>query len=302
MTRLFNLNNDPGDFSQYDAVVSGGANVLSVVSPGLVETSYTLSFEMNDTSYMYVDKDFVLTTDEFYLRFYGLPGDVIMASGDRFDIARVVHSSGPPWYETTVVLSYDGTNYEVRALFYDDGGAYYATAYHDISDELHYIEIWVERASSDVASDGQGHLFVDGELLETETGIDNFDNFPTVETLRLCAIGIDAGTSGEWFADECVLDDSDPIGPLLPPPETEAPPFKIGRQKARLDLLESLAYNLLEKDVSLSAMTRWLSYFAVDYLGQRWLWTWEGDPVSDEQWEEIEQHLDLALNEIMAGI
>lgn len=302
MTRLFNLDNETGDFSQYDAVVSSGANVLSVVSPGLIDTSYTLEFEMNDTSYMYCDKDFVLTTDEFYLRFYVLPSSVAMASGDRFDIVRVVHSSGPPWYEATALLSYDGTSFEIRALFYDDSGTYHGTAYHDISDELHYIEMHVERASSDVAGDGQGHLFLDGELLETESGIDNFDNFPTVETLRLCAIGIDSGTTGEWFMDECVLDDSDQIGPLLPPPETGPPPFKPGRQKARLDLLESLAYGLLQKDVSLSAMSRWLAYFAVDYLNQRWLWTWEGAPVADEQWEEIEQHLDLALNEIMAGV
>lgn len=301
MTILFNLDNEPGDFSQYDAVVSGGANVLSVETPGLIETNYTLCFEINDSSAMYADKDFSLSTNEFYKRIYIDPSYLSMATGDRFDFVRIVHSSGPPWYEATLILNRAATGYQVRAIFYDDPGTYHATAYHDITDEEHYIEIYVERASSAVAGDGQGLLFIDGDLVETETGVDNYDNFPTIVTARLCAIGIDAGTSGDLFLDECMLDDANPVGPL-DPPETEAPPFEFGRQKARLDLIESLTYGLLKKDVSLSAVTRWLAYFGVDYLNQRWLWSWEGGPVSDVQWSEIEQHLDIAINEIMTGI
>lgn len=85
-------------------------------------------------------------------------------------------------------------------------------------------------------------------------------------------------------------------------PATEAPPVGLGRQRARLDLFESLVFALEGYDVTLSPWSRWLAYFGLDYLNQRWLWTYEGQPVTDNQWSAIEQHLDDALNEIMTSI
>jgi len=75
-----------------------------------------------------------------------------------------------------------------------------------------------------------------------------------------------------------------------------------GRQRARLELFDSLTRGLSLYDASLSPMTRCLAYFGLDYLNQRWMWTYEGQGVTDDQWAEIEQYLDIAFNEIWIPI
>ena len=300
MSQIFNINLETGDLSQFDTVVSGGSNVISAVSPGLIGSGYKLSCEVNDTNTMYAQKDFTQLVSGIYrLRRYFNSNALTMASGDIFDIGRVQSGTS---YRALLRLLYQSGSYKLKLRTVQDGSINADTNYYDLSDEEHYIEFLVQYASSASASDGQAALWFDGQQQETLTGLDIFD-ISQPDNLRVGAVnGLDTGTSGTFLLDEILLnDDGSEIG-AIEPPTTEAPPVKFGRQKARLDLFESLTFALAEHDVSLSPMSRWLAYFGVDYLNQRWMWTWEGQPVSDAQWEEIEQHLDLAFREIMTQI
>ena len=85
-----------------------------------------------------------------------------------------------------------------------------------ITDAPHWIETHIERATSDVASDGRARWWLDGTLIRTDDHIDNYDVFGNITDVRIGAVmGIDAGTSGTFYLDEFrANNDGNRIGPV----------------------------------------------------------------------------------------
>jgi hypothetical protein len=208
VSQLFRITLETGDLSEFNSTVGGVSTTTAAAMVGNYGLSCQTSVANN-----YGVVNFSISSNDMRFRFYINPNTLTMASGDRFNLNRIIHSSGPPFDQVSTDLQFDGANYNIRTLFFDDTGSFFATSFYPISDDIHYIEIWVERASSDVASDGQGHLYIDGDLKETETGIDNFDTFILSAFFRWGAMGVDAGTSGTFFLDDLIFrDDSEEIG------------------------------------------------------------------------------------------
>ena len=88
------------------------------------------------------------------------------------------------WWEIAVALNSNGT---LRAYCQDDASA---TKWTDLTvaigtDEWHYVVWMAKRATSDVAADGVLAIYLDGQLADDTTGIDNYDTYPSLTDIRV---------------------------------------------------------------------------------------------------------------------
>jgi hypothetical protein len=212
MAEIFNIQLET-DLSEFDSTVTDGGDLSQAVAAALAASSGGLSCLIDDTNSIYGQKNFTeLTSVAYRFRFYVDPNSLTMAGSDDFQICRILNSSNG---RCQAWLRYDGSSYEIRARVIDDSLTWNATSNYDISDAEHYVEIQVQYATSDVASDGTLTLWIDGAQQELITGLDIYD-ISKPDNARLGAVSdIDAGTSGTLYLDEFVFrDDTTVIGPV----------------------------------------------------------------------------------------
>jgi len=210
LAEIFDITHETGDLSQYDSTVTDGGK-LSVAGGAALIGSYGLQAVIDDTTSKYGQMDFTLFTSTTYrFRIYLDPNGLTMSSGDVFTVCTIFNSSSP---RARIQLYYSGGNYQIRLLVRNDAAGNDISSYYVITDASHYIEVLIEYASSDVASDGQGTLWIDGSQKEVVSGIDLYD-LSKPDRARLGAVAdLDSGTSGTLYLDDFVLrDDSTEIG------------------------------------------------------------------------------------------
>jgi hypothetical protein len=214
MADLFNVTHDAGNLSEYDSTVTDSGDLSAEVAAALASTSYGLQCVIDDTTAIYGLMN-ITPTSRYRFRFYVDPNGLTMASGDVFNLCSI-HASAAPTTWSVVQLRYDGSNYEIRLNMRSDGGADNFTSNYDISDEQHYIEVDLVRATSAVSNDATGELFIDGVSQETLSGIDAYNVWANIINTRFGApAGLDAGTSGTFYLDEFKAnDDGTLIGPV----------------------------------------------------------------------------------------
>lgn len=212
MTEIFNIRHEV-DLSEYTSVVDNGGNLTQSTAAALAGSAGGMQGVIVDTGSMYGAISFPqLTSGKGRARFYIDPNSLVMATSDRFNVLIVQQSTASRFF---IELNYDGSNYEVRARQRRDDNSFASTAFYNISDEPHFLEVYQEYASSDVASDGRLTFWIDGDLQEQLTGQDVFD-LSQPDNARFGVQGPDAGTSGTFYLDEFVLnDDGSEIGPFV---------------------------------------------------------------------------------------
>lgn len=211
MAEVFDIGHE-SDLSEYTSTVTDGGD-LSQGTPGLAGTSGRMECLLDDTTAIYGEKEFTqLTSTSYRFRFYLDINSLTMGSANQFYVCQLLDNGSN---RARVALGYDGSNYEIKAGVDDDSSTEQDTAFYDVTDEPHYIEVLITYASSDVASDGTLDLWIDGVSQEQVTGIDLYD-FSKPDEARLGAVsGIDAATSGTFYLDEFILrDDDTEIGPV----------------------------------------------------------------------------------------
>lgn len=207
---IFNATHESGDLSSYDetAVDSGDLSVES--SAALAGTNYGMQAVIDDATNIYGKMSSSITTNQYRLRFYLDPNSITMAEGDRFDVVQVVATNSPWPMSLFIELGYAGGNYNIRTFANDDESAWNKyTSQYTITDDPHYVEVLLQRESSDGSDDGRLTLWIDGLLKETKTDVDNFallGNDPTHWTFG--SFGRDAGTSGTIYLDEFAVNDN----------------------------------------------------------------------------------------------
>lgn len=81
----------------------------------------------------------------------------------------------------------------------------------DITDEPHYFQIFVTRAATDSSLDGIVDFYIDGALMETNTDIDNYDLFGTIDSIYATGTALEVAMSGTtYYLDEVLLEDAIP--------------------------------------------------------------------------------------------
>ena len=118
---------------------------------------------------------------------------ILLAQGDTV--------GGTTW-AYYIRLSYlTASGYSVTAIMYKDSGSAAESSDVDITDGWHHIRVvWI------ASSDGFMCLYVDGTLEASITGTDNDSR--DVDTITFgAASGLDAGTCGILYMDDCKWDD-----------------------------------------------------------------------------------------------
>lgn len=216
MTGLFNITHDDDNLNEYDSTVTDGGD-LSTGTPGLAGTTARMEVLIDDTTLIYGGVNLSApVSNKLRWRVYIDPDSLAMGAGDRFLFLRIQRSVAPTtWIQ--IDLGYDGSSYEIRVNVREDDTSNNFTSFYDISDDQHWIEVYVQRASSAIASDGTGDLYIDGVLQEQLSGLDIYDVWSSFVQMRMGMVGgRDAGTSGTLLLDELVAnDDGSEIGPVV---------------------------------------------------------------------------------------
>ena len=132
-----------------------------------------------------------------------------MASGDAFRIALWRGTGSPIYIVADVQLLYNGSTFQVKTGVRNDANGSEISQTVNISDGSHYVEIYMERASSDVAADGYAAWWLDGVARDTISNLDNYDSFADIAHFIAEIASIDSGTSGTLYIDDIVARDDD---------------------------------------------------------------------------------------------
>lgn len=165
---------------------------------------YGLAIPIMDVTARYVR--FTDPTNETVIvaEFGVAPKSLVMASNDSFNvIVGEGDNIGGTTVSCIVALRYLAAGgYNIKTYLYDDGGGVEAGSAFNITGEYHHIRVEWKAASAVAADDGYLKIYLDGELADSVTGIDNDQR--DVDTLDFGApYGLDAGTYGILYMDDC---------------------------------------------------------------------------------------------------
>ena len=214
MTVLVTVDLEEGDLSDFTSTVN--ATDLSVGAAGAMVGSNGLSVVQDGTATSTRGESaLTITTNVIRWRFYFDPNGLSMGGTDDHVICHLHGTGGATTNVGLLYLDNNGGTYQIRLNGYDDAAGHTDTTYTAISDTSHYIECQIERATTDVASDGTVTVWIDGtETAGTVTTLDNYDLFPTIDEIRIgAAASLDTTTTGTYYFDDLIVnDDGSEIG------------------------------------------------------------------------------------------
>jgi len=206
------------DLSEFNATVTDGGKMSWNANAAMVGTNGGMQCVMDgDADRKYGSVNISWTSDTIRSRFYFDPNGISTTDAeDIIDIATLA-TAGASQRGGIKFKVTSGGAYSLCALTKNDSAAPQSTSYYTITDAIHYVEFEVQRASSDVASDGHLKLWIDGDLKETIDNLDIYDlDRPTLWRLGAGCIPDDvpsANTSGTLYFDEALLNyDGDEFG------------------------------------------------------------------------------------------
>lgn len=218
MSVIVNINHETGDLSQYTTTVEDSGDLFVASDAALAGTSYGLSCYIDDTTAIYGQKTLASadTAGTIRFRLYIDPNSLTSVNGIEHSIAVLYNSSSAAFFY--VYLAYTTVNgFRVRCAILNDSVAGEFSAYYDITDEPHYLEFQVQRATSADANDAWFKMWVDGTLRDTVTGKDLYTRFADFSFIRFGAIsGIDVAYNKAYYLDELIVNnDGSEIGPVV---------------------------------------------------------------------------------------
>lgn len=203
-----------GDLSEWDTTVIDGGD-LSAHADAARAGDYGMRAVINDTTAIYARDDDPVDLSRIRYGFYFNASSLTMDTSDYFNLAGG-GSVAPGGADHRIALTYDGSNYKIRAECDDDGGAMNVeTTWVTISTATWY---WIEAdfKISSGSNDGHVKLWVTSDPVTEspdveETGLDN--DTCDLDKLGLGAGNIAATTTGTLYFDYAVINDTgDAIG------------------------------------------------------------------------------------------
>jgi len=195
---------EEGDESDWDAVVENGSSLFDVSTDAEKFGTYgwKITIDGNDTAYGALTDPVGETamTIDWWLD----PNSLTMADNDAFNIVTCAA-------EIFCQMTYStALGFRSRVITLNDSAGYDSTSWYSINDAWNHIRIvWAQSSGSD---DGYLYFYLDGVLQQALTGLDN-DGVSIDEVYFGATGGIDDGTSGIFYMDDCAWSD----GPGSPP-------------------------------------------------------------------------------------
>jgi RHS repeat-associated protein len=205
---------EAGNFLAWSTATPDGGH-LSVQAKAAHAGRYGLYATISDNNGMYVQDDTPDGEKNYVARFYLDPNSVTMFPGNLDggtapeDVLDLFTGHAGTTAIFHVQMRFDGNNYQVRVGLLDDSDIWSDSEWHTINAGWNAIEIkW--QASPLVGSLG---LWVNGQLIETLTGVDN--GSLALDSVRLGAQGVETGTRGTIYFDDFESRRFSYIGPFI---------------------------------------------------------------------------------------
>jgi len=216
--RLWDIDLETADFSQFDATTDVDGDMTVGGAGALAGSSNGISFLVDDANVMYADKNQTNpASDEFRLRFFVDPNGYTQNDTQETRLAQWL-DTGAGLYTCIIALRDDAGAPSFKMHYCDDAGYGGGDVSAEITDDPHYVEFHVVRATGAVAADGTVQWWIDGVDQGTVTGIDNWDLFANMDVVRVGAEAVGTGGSGTIFIDEITANDTgEEIGPTYIP-------------------------------------------------------------------------------------
>jgi len=206
---LFADDFESGDLSAWSSNQTDGGD-LGVSSAAALGGGYGLQATLDDNHTIYVVDDTPSGETAYRARFYFDPNSITMASGNAHVMLLARDAASVAAFRVEF-RSFQG-DYQVRAVAPLDDAPSYVTPWLRVTDAPHYLEVSWWSATGEYVWDGGLHLWVDGELMAGDDGLDNDTH--RVDSIRLGAVsGVDSGTRGTYFLDSFYSTRGLPIGP-----------------------------------------------------------------------------------------
>lgn len=215
MSIIIDIDHEGGDLSEYSSTATDAGSLSVAAGAALASSNYGLSCVIDDNNLIYGQATLgtANTSGTMRLRFYIDPNTISMGNNDVFSVLIAFNSSN--FGVVNVQLLYGNSSYKISPFVVDDAGSSVSLGTHVITDEPHYIELKLTRATSDSANNGTAEVWIDGTSKQSSTTLDNYNRFVNLSYVRIGAVqGIDTTTRGTIYLDELIVnDDGNLIGP-----------------------------------------------------------------------------------------
>ena len=210
---LLDIDHEGNNLNEWDGTVGIPA---ATAGSALAGTNYGMNVPVSGgtTSYAYAAIDLTGKTVCRFRIYFDPNSYSIDTGGDTHNIAAVranIISNA-----LMVDCNYDVTyGQAIRINLFSDGNSPNASSYYDLTDEPHWIEVIITRATNATSNDGSAQFWVDDVSKETVSGVDNYDAFVDMDELRLGIMNANVNMSGAIYIDEVIfLDAGTYIGPV----------------------------------------------------------------------------------------
>lgn len=213
-----------GDYGEWTDRTQGGTATITQTTGSKYPTSrgrFGLHLDQTSADAVYLEKTLgaiaVPAGGSIYFGFYMKFIAHTATAGGSFPFRALFTSN---WHDMRIYLVGDGHADKRKILLatFDDDAASHSTAHNGNALTLGdwvYIACRIQRASASGVSDGRIDLYIDGTLIDSVTGIKNYDLAATATTLYLGETG---GTDdAEFYFDEIKVSTEYPVAYVAPP-------------------------------------------------------------------------------------
>lgn len=191
---------ESGTLSAWSSSSTDGGDLSVNASAALVD-SFGLQAVLDDNNAIFVTDETPGSERRYRVRFYFDPNSISMTNGDGHYLLQGFTITGTTQIVVLQVeLRFSAPNYQVRVQAFNDNKGTVTTAWFDLTDAAHVLEVdW--RAATTIGTNDGGLIFwLDGLQQVALNGFDN--DTRRIDRVRLGAVaGIDSGTRGAYFFD-----------------------------------------------------------------------------------------------------
>jgi hypothetical protein len=217
MAVIIDIDHEANNLDEYSATETDGGKLSVAAAAALAGTNYGLSVAIDDTDGKYAQIDASGAKSTLRYRVYVDPNSISMPNPASIWFIRHQNTSNQLLMQCR--LYYDGTNYSIRPIFYNDAGSSVLSDSKNVTDAPHYVEFEVVSATTNSSADGTVEWWVDGASEGSAASVDNYNRMQDAAgRFRLGAQDITASVSGTIYIDQLVVnDDGGEIGPYVAP-------------------------------------------------------------------------------------
>jgi hypothetical protein len=188
---------EEGDLSDFDTTFGSG---IDAHRDAALAGSFGFRVNITDLTNKFGELSGLTAETIVAVRFLLDPNSLTMAEGDNFDIVN--DGSG----NFIIQMQWNAASgYQLRVLGLTDTGIAIGS-FIPISDASHVVQLSWKASSGPGNDDGFFHLYIDGVLEDSLVDVDN--DTKSLDQMRFGVItGVDAGTSGIFYFDNCQWSD-----------------------------------------------------------------------------------------------